>query len=221
MKIGLAWIGILAGLGGLAINSWEILSSSMTVSADNPVARSLPDALVYFWTFFTHLTNLWLLLIYAAELSGARWLAWFRLPVIQASAAAFITLVMLFYHFILAPNLHLEGGLAVANYLLHYLAPILYLVWWAIAARHGSLRWGQLPQMLLPGVAYVAWVLLRGAVVGEYPYNILDAGRFGYLRVAMGVGVLLVVVSFFCAALVLADGWLAQRRRAATSDTAV
>src|SRR5690349_498885 len=119
MKLALAWIGILAGLLGLAIDAWEIFPSTMAAGDLNPVARSLPDALVYFWTFFTHLTNLWLLLVYAAELTGARWLTWFRRPLIQASAAAFITLVMLFYHFMLAPALHMEGALAIATYLLH------------------------------------------------------------------------------------------------------
>lgn len=219
MKIGLAWIGILAGLTGLAVDAWEMFPSLMTVTAQNPIARSFPDALVYYWTFFTHLTNLWLVLVYVAELSGVRWLGWFRLPLVQASAAAFITLVMLFYHFILAPAFHLEGAFAFATFLLHYVCPLVYLAWWALFAVHGRLRWRQLPLMLVPGVAYVAWVLLRGAVVGEYPYNILDAGRFGYGRVAIGVGVLLVVVSLFCSVLILADQWLGRRLRGPSSQS--
>ncbi len=214
MKAAVACIGLAAGLIGLAIDAWMIFPSVMAVSAGNPVARSLPDATVYFWTFFTHLTNLWLLLVYAAMLSHWRRLTWFRLPVIQASAAAFITLVMLFYHFMLAPTLHMQGALAVATYLLHYVAPIIYLVWWTGFAPHGALRWSHIPAMLLPGIAYVAWVLLRGAVVGEYPYDILDAGKFGYGTVAIGVGMLLLAVSLFCVFLVLADRWLARRAAA-------
>jgi hypothetical protein len=211
----LAWAGIVVGCAGLALDFWVIFPSVMTVTADNPVARSLPDTLVYFWTYFTHLTNLWLVLTYAAAVSGARWLGWFRRPVIMASAAAFITLVMLYYHFMLAPTLKMEGALLVATWLLHYVAPLLYLAWWALFAPHGVLRLGHIPLMLLPGIGYVAWVLLRGAIVHEYPYDILDAGKFGYAAVAIGVAVLLVAVVIFSLVLVGADLWLARRRRAA------
>ena len=203
--------GLAAGAVGLALDGWSIFPSVMTESATNPVARSFPDAFVYFWTFFTHLTNLWLLATYAAMLTEWRWLGWFRRPVTMASAAAFITLVMVYYHFMLAPTLNMEGALLVATILLHYVAPLIYLVWWAVAAPHGMLRLGAIPAMLLPGIGYVAWVLLRGAVVDEYPYAILDAGQFGYGVVAIGVGTLLVAVTVFSAILIVADGWLARR----------
>lgn len=215
MRIILAWAGIAVGVIGLALDFWVIFPSVMTVTAENPVARSLPDTLVYFWTFFTHVTNLWLVLTYVAVVSGWTWLGWFRRPVIMASAAAFITLVMLYYHFMLAPTLDMQGALAIATWLLHYVAPILYLVWWTLFAPHGVLRFKHIGLMLLPGIAYVAWALLRGAVVGEYPYDILDAGKFGYGAVAVGVGVLLVAVTIFSVIIVGGDRWLARRRRSA------
>ena len=208
----LSWAGLLVGVTGLAIDAWEIFPSMMSVTATNPVARSLPDVFIYFWTYFTHLTNLWLVLTHAAVLSGAAWLAWFRRPVMQLSAATFILLVMLFYHFMLAPYYHLQGGLLVATYLLHYIAPMLYIAWWLVGAPHGTLRLGQVPLALLPGVAYVAWVLLRGAVVNEYPYDILDASKAGYGGVAIGVAALLVAVAIFAVVFVAIDGWLGRRQ---------
>jgi hypothetical protein len=211
----LALAGVAAGVVGLAIDGWEIFPSVMTASATNEVARSFPDAFIYFWTYFTHLTNLWLLLTYASVLSGWVWLSWFRRPVIMASAAAFITLVMLYYHFMLAPTLKLEGGLGIATWLLHYIAPVLYLAWWALFAQHGPLRFKHIGLMLLPGVGYVAWVLLRGAVVHEYPYDILDADKFGYGGVAIGVAVLLVAVSIFSVIIVWGDRLLAHRGKTA------
>lgn len=215
MRIYLAWAGIAVGVIGLALDWWVIFPSVAIVTEANPVARSLPGTFIYFWTFFTHLTNLWLVLTYAAVLSGWRWLGWFRRPVVMASATAFITLVMLYYHFMLAPTLNMEGALAVATWLLHYVAPVLYLAWWALFAPHGMLRFKHIGLMLLPGVGYVAWVLLRGAVVGEYPYDILDAGKFGYVAVAIGVAALLVAVTIFSAILVFADRQLARRGKPA------
>ena len=215
MRIYLAWAGIAVGVIGLALDWWVIFPSVAIVTEANPVARSLPGTFIYFWTFFTHLTNLWLVLTYASVLSGWRWLGWFRRPVVMASAAAFITLVMLYYHFMLAPTLNMEGALAVATWLLHYVAPVLYLAWWALFAPHGMLRFKHIGLMLLPGVGYVAWVLLRGAVVGEYPYDILDAGKFGYVAVAIGVAALLVAVTIFSVILVFADRQLARRGKPA------
>jgi len=129
-----------------------------------------------------------------------------------ASAAAFITLVMLFYHFMLAPYIRMEGALQVATYLLHYVAPVMYLVWWALGTPHGRLGWGRIPLMLLPGIVYIAWVLVRGAVANEYPYDILDVTKNGYGGVAIGVLILLAAVAIFAAILVGADKLLARRK---------
>jgi len=204
-----AWVGMIVGAAGLAIDAGMIFPSMMSGSA----ARSFPDVFIYFWTFFTHLTNLWLIVTYLSVSSGLRWLGWLRQPSTMASAAAFITLVMLFYHFMLAPYLQMEGALLVASYLLHYVAPLIYLAWWAIWAPHGTLRLTQIPLMLLPGVAYIAWVLLRGAVVDEYPYDILDVSKSGYGGVAIGVVALLVAVSILAALVVGADRLIARRPR--------
>lgn len=211
MRILLAWAGIAVGCIGLALDFWVIFPSVTTITAENPVARSVPDTLVYFWTFFTHLTNLWLVLTYLAMVSGVGWLGGFRRPLIMASAAAFITLVMLYYHFMLAPTLRMEGALLIATWLLHYVAPLLYLGWWALLAPHGGLQLRRIPLMLLPGIGYVAWVLLRGTVVHEYPYDILDADKFGYGGVAIGVAVLLAAVTVFSVLIVMADRWLGRR----------
>jgi hypothetical protein len=99
----------------------------------------------------------------------------------RASMAGSITLVMVFYHFMLAPNYQFEGGLLVSNILMHYIAPLLYLVWWAVFSSHGTLRLRNVPVMLLPGILYVVYSLVRGAIVGEYPYDIIDVDQ-GRLR---------------------------------------
>src|SRR5262245_45434605 len=104
---------ILVSLVGLVINFYIIVL---------PSDRGPAGALVYFWSFFTHVTNTWLVLCYVSELTGWRWLSWLRHPIGRASMAASITLVMFFYHFMLAPNYHFEGGLLVSNILLHYVS---------------------------------------------------------------------------------------------------
>lgn len=209
-----AALAMLIGIVGLVIDGWMIFPSLMTVSAQNPVARSLPDALVNFWTYFTHLTNLGLVLVYLSELTGWRWLGWFRQPVTQALMAGFITLVMVFYHFMLAPYYQMEGALAVATFMLHYVTPIAYLIWWAAFARHGTLKFRDIPLMWVPGLVYVGWVLVRGLWAHEYPYDILNPDKFGYGGVAIGVGVIFVAVTVFCCVLIFFDRLLGKPRGA-------
>ena len=119
--------------------------------------------------------------------------------------AGYILLVMLYYHFMLAPLFHFEGPLLIATVLLHYVAPLFYLAWWAVFVPHGGLRFSAIPAMLVPGLLYVGWALARGAVTGDYPYDILDAAKNGYPTVAMGVLALLAAVTAFCAFVVSAD----------------
>lgn len=209
-----ALLALLIGVVGIAINAASMFPSMMTVSETNPVARSFPDVFLYFWTYFTHLTNLGLILVYLGELTSWRWLGWLRQPRTQALMAGFITLVMVFYHFMLAPYYQLEGGLAVASYMLHYATPIAYLVWWAVFARHGSLKFRDIPVMWIPGLVYVAWVLLRGLWAREYPYDILNPDKMGYGGVAIGVGIIFVAVTLFCAVLVWLDGLLGRGKTA-------
>lgn len=211
----LALVGLVVGLLGLAINLAIILPSLTTVSTGNPAALSVPAALVSFWTYFTHLTNLGLVLVYIASLGVWRGLGWLRGPRTAAAMAVYGTLVTVYYHFMLAPHLQFEGALLVATVLLHYLAPLCYLGWWATAMPHGQLRLADLPWLLVPGLAYVGWVLARGALTGEYPYDILDAGRFGYLTVGIGVGVLAVAVLALAGLVLLADRLLAGDRKPA------
>jgi hypothetical protein len=203
-----AILGIVIGLIGLGIDFYEIIPGAL--AGANQTARSFPDAFIWFWTYFTHLSNLGLVLIYAAVVTGWGWLGWFRKPWAQASIGGHILLVMLYYHFALAPLYTFEGGLLIATITLHYVAPIYYLLWWALFTPHGTLRFAQLPWMVVPGVAYLVWALARGAVVGEYPYDIIDAGKFGYGTVAIGVGMLLAAVVVFCAVLIAVDKLLAR-----------
>lgn len=199
-------LGLVIGLAGLGIDFWQIVPATSAKSG-------AVVALIGFWSYFTHLTNLMIVLIYLAKLTGARWLGWARHKRTEALMAGYIALVMVFYHFLLAPYFTFEGWLLVATILLHYVAPTFYLVWWLLFARHGGLRFADIPLMLAPGLVYVAIILARGALTGIYPYDILDAAKNGYGGVAVGVGIIAAAVAAFSALAVLVDRWLAARQR--------
>lgn len=206
-----ALAGIAIGLLGLGIDFWIIMGSPAVDVDGNPRDRSLIGQFIYFWSFFTHLTNLGLMLFYLAEVTGWRWLSALRRPSWRASMAGMIALVMAFFHFMLAPYYTFTGGLLVSNYLLHYIAPVIFLIWWLMMP-HGGLRYRDIPLMVVPGLVYVILVLIRGAVVNDYPYAILNAAKAGYGGVAIGVLIILVAVAVFCSVLVVIDQLLSRRR---------
>lgn len=191
------------------------LQFSITIPASMQAGRSLPLSIIYFFSFFTILTNILLALIYAgAFVRGQSWLSLFRKPVTRATAAACITLVGGFYHFVLASLWQPEGLFWVCDMLLHYVAPIIYLIWFASWNRTGTLKFSKIPVMLVYPLVYLVYVLFRGEIVHEYPYPVLNALELGYGQVAINVLGLLVILSFLSALAVMIDRSLLSGKRA-------
>ena len=200
------WIGFVLGAAALA------LQFSLTIPLRLGNGDTIGGAVIFYFTFFTILSNLALVLIYASELWTVRWLDWFRTPATRGMMAAAIALVMVFYHLILAETWDPQGLGLVADTALHYLTPIFYLLWWVLFARHAMLKWADIPTMLLPPTIYLIYAMIRGAIVGEYPYTILEANRIGYAMVALNVVVVLVGLTALCAVVVGLDRLLAHVR---------
>ena len=73
--------------------------------------------------------------------------------------------------------------------------PLAYWGWWLAFTPHGRLRWRNVAGWLRFPLVYVAWVFVRGARLGEYPYPFIDVGQLGWARVATNaVGVMAVFV---------------------------
>ncbi|MCB9994131.1 MAG: Pr6Pr family membrane protein [Hyphomicrobiaceae bacterium] len=195
-----AWIGLVIGLAAL------VLQFTITIPASMESGRTALASVIFYFSFFTILTNIFVVLIYLGALvRGQRWLTPFRLPWVRGMAAASITLVMGFYALVLADLWQPEGLFWVCDVALHYVAPILYLAWFALWNRSGTLTYRHITRMLSYPVAYLIYVMFRGEIVGEYPYPVLDVQAHGYLQVAINVAGLLIVLVALCAAAVAID----------------
>jgi hypothetical protein len=179
VKQAATWIGFLLGLGAL------LLQFVLAIQARLANGDSVIGALVFFFTYYTICTNIMLVLIYLSELTAARWLGWWRSPVTRGMMAGAIALVGIFNHLLLADLQDLAGLPALCDLLLHYIAPIVFVLWWLLFQPKGRLRFGDIPIMLLPTLIWLIWAMARGAVVNEYPYPILNAGTLGYPAVAL------------------------------------
>jgi hypothetical protein len=202
----LTWIGFVVGAAAL------ILQLAITLPLRLGTGDSLIGALVFYLSFFTILTNLALVLIYASEIWPWPVLGWFRAPVTRGMMAGAITLVMVFYHVVLAETWDPQGLGLIADTTLHYVTPILYLIWWIGCVRHGRLKWTDVPAMLPPPTIYLIYAMVRGAVIGEYPYPILEANRIGYGAVALNVLVVLIGLTALYVLVVSIDRALSRFR---------
>lgn len=207
----------IATFAGVAIGLVAlVLQFSLTIPLRLANGDSLPGAVIYYFTFFTILTNLALVLVYLSELVAAAWLGWFRGAVTRGMVVAAITLVMIFYHFVLAGLWAPQGWFKIADVTLHYVTPGLYILWWLASPRHGALRLRDIPWMLLPPLLYLGYALIRGAIVAEYPYPILEANKLGYPQVTLNVLFVLLGLSTLCAIAVGTDRLLARSSAAPT-----
>ncbi len=176
-----AWVGVLLQLA---------LSLQLSLSNNKTVAEGL---IVYFG-YFTILTNILVALVLTASLLAPVSFAarYFVRPGIQTATAAAITLVGLAYFLLLRTVWNPQGWQLVADWVLHYLTPILFLVYWWIAVPKQGLRPTQIAAWASYPIGYLAYLLIRGELTGLYPYHFLDVSALGYGRtLANGLALLL------------------------------
>ena len=203
----LTWLGLLFGAAGLVLQFWL----SMQLAFAN--GRDLPGFLGHFFAFYTILTNIALVLVYLSEVLPSARLALFRRPLVRGLMAANIALVGLYVYFVLRFLGSLESVALLADNILHYLCPTLYLLFWLIAQRHGQLRWTQLPIMLAPTLVYFLYILARGVWVQEYPYPVLNVVQLGYGQVLLNALFMAAALALLCIAVITADKLIARQTR--------
>ncbi len=200
--------GFAIGLIALVLQFFVIVPPSLDAG------RGIIGSVIYYFSFFTILTNIGLVLIYLGALvRGRRWLVFFRKPHTRAMAAASIALVGGFYHFVLAGQWQQDGLLQWCNITLHYVTPILYLVWFTVWNRTGPLKWKAIVTLLAYPLIYLIYILIRGPIAGEYPYAVLDAGAYGYGQVAINVAGLLALLLVFNTIAIAVDRSLLAGKR--------
>ncbi len=203
----LTWAGLLLGLAGL------VLQFTISIQSLLAAGRDLPGALGHFFSYYTILNNIALVLVYLSAVTSARWLSLFRMPLTRGIMAANIALVGLYVFFVLRFLQSLEGAFLVADTVLHYIAPIVYVLWWTITQRHGFLRWAHLPMMLVPTLLYFVYAMARGLWVQEYPYPILNAVELGYGQVGINAIYMTVFLAVLALLVIAADMLLARTSR--------
>lgn len=121
-------------------------------------------------------------------------------PTVQAACCLYIAFVGLAYWGLLGDAPRDTIGDWIAEVTGHTLSPILGFVYWLIAVPRGQLRWWNPIRWLWFPLAYLGYWMLRGPIIGSYPYFFMDVNTIGY----DGVGVWTLIL---CSAYLIL-GWM-------------
>lgn len=193
-------VGRPLSIAGFVIGAFAlILQCALTIPARMALGHGLAEALVFYFSFFTILTNIGAVLVYGAQLFPGK-LGRFATPLARGTVAVCIAIVGLVYAAVLAKIWAPQGLFWLCDVLLHYVAPVIYVLWWIFDGRNGALRWDDAPRILLFPLCYLAYALARGELTGLYPYPFLDAGTLGTTRAAVNAAC--VAILFFITSLI-------------------
>lgn len=123
---------------------------------------------------------------------------------LRTDAVVLILVAGVVHFFFLRPLLDLHGWDLVADRSLHVVVPALAVLGWLVLGPRDRIgRADLLPSLVVP-VGWLAYTLVRGAVVSWYPYPFIDVGEHGYAVVlanCAGVAALMLVIAAAAVAL--------------------
>jgi hypothetical protein len=166
--------------------------------------------LVNYFSYFTILSNLigaTLLLIGVARSRSPRSA---RIDRLRGGAVVYLTVTFIVFALLLADT-DVDLAIPWVNSVLHEIIPIVVLIDWLIDPPTVRLTNRQGVLWLGFPAAWIAYVLIRGALIDRYPYPFLDPANGGYGTVAIYCAMILVLMVAMCVAVVAVGNWARAR----------
>ncbi len=132
------------------------------------------------------------------------------LDLLRGASMTYLTVTFVVYALLLA-DIDVSTPLAWVDFILHKVFPVAVLVDWVLDPPRQRISIWQGAVWLVYPLAWVAYSLTRGAMVGWYPYPFLDPANGGYSSIAVYV-VGILVFGIVVVGLVIAIGNALGRR---------
>jgi hypothetical protein len=98
----------------------------------------------------------------------------------ETGTMLYITIVGLAYHFLLANVWDPKGWQKVADVSLHYVVPIIYIIYWFLFVNKGTQQYSNAYKWLAYPLIYIIYALTYGAISKFYTYPFIDVQQHGY-----------------------------------------
>jgi hypothetical protein len=187
-------------VGALAALAWfgVLLQTFLTLHSAINGGKGVLSGIISLLGYFTILTNLLVCfaLTFPLLVPSSAMGRFFARSDVNAGVATSIVFVGLSYYFLLRNVWDPQGLALLANDLLHYVMPTIFLIYWWFNFPKGALRWSYPLIWGIYPTVYLVYVLIRGPLVGGYPYGFIDPTAIGYQKTMInGVGLLFVFIA--------------------------
>ncbi|THG30967.1 Pr6Pr family membrane protein [Naasia lichenicola] len=176
MRVLFVILRIIAGGGIIAA-----IVGQLAFSLDYGVPN-VPHFLVNFFSFFTILSNAMAAIVLLAGawfgLRPASTPSWYTL--VRGSVTTYMVTTGVVYNLLLRGiSLDQATTLPWSNEVLHLFAPIYLLLDWLLAPGRERIAWQRFATILAFPAAWLVYTLIRGPIVGWYPYPFLNPAQPG------------------------------------------
>jgi hypothetical protein len=170
------FLGAAIALGGLALQFW--------LMTKYPSSRGMGHTIIHFLSFFTVQTNILIAacLLLPALTPMSRVSQLLSRPSQRTAVMSYSALVAIIYFLVLRNIGHDYGLERLADWILHYVTPTVFLIDWVAGVPKGRIPWSAVARYLIYPALYAAWMLIYGAITGWYPYPFVNAARLGYAQ---------------------------------------
>lgn len=201
---------------GLAVVAWSgvVLQLGLSIALAQSNGRTAFDGVVAFLGYFTVLSNLFVALVatlplLAGDRSAGREAG---SALVAGCATTAILTVGIGYHLLLRHVWAPQGLQWGADVILHYAVPLATLACWS--AWSPATRFDpRLPLLwCLYPIGYGVYAVVRGAVLGSYPYPFIDIAVLGYRQVLLNMLGLLMCFLVLGYAVLAVAAWRTRAR---------
>ncbi len=196
----------LAGWIGLGFFLYDITAQKS--------GTALIDSIINYFSYFTIISNILVAscftLSFANPRSGIG--KFMARPDVRTGIAVYIVVTGVVYLFLLSNLSPHHGMIYIANILLHYVVPVMYVLDWLFFVPKGNLRWKQALNWLAFPLVYAVYTFIHGALTGFYPYPFINVAKLGYPRVLLNCVFLIVGFALLGLVLVGTDRLLGKNK---------
>jgi hypothetical protein len=202
---------------------WRLVrfgTAVLAIAAITVQAISLNDAgkldPVNFFSYFTIQSNIIGILVLLVQAARANWMRPVWYESLRGAAAVYLTVTFVVV-LALLQDIDVSLQLVWVDIALHKVVPVVIVLDWLIDPPAVPISWRRALSWLIYPLAWLGYTLIRGSIVGWYPYPFLDPANGGYSQVGTTVLIVLVASAAVCLIYGGLGTWLGARRRRAMS----
>lgn len=185
------------------------LAIQMYITINRKLAEgfSLHYALNHYYSYFTIIINTlvaaFLFVFYVAP--DSKIAKYFKKNTTNGALCLYILIVGIIYYVLLYPTHPVVGLESVASHSMHGYVPLAYTYLWYTHLSDRNLQYRDTLKWLTLPLCYFVYLIIRGEIVGKYPYFFVDVARFGYVKVLIFAVAILMFFVLLGALLVFVD----------------